>query len=143
MFKNSFDPLLSGIEDISVAAKNKGLAQLGDEIINMCFSIAKSVFLKKCIGEKVNMDVLSEGLKRAGLRDFAKRRASKHDIADSAEAIIAYTYLNKKISFDEIIDSILSGMNKSGFIPETKLEELEIDIQGVLNLFNIIKKRMI
>jgi len=109
---NEFDRLIAHVENIELAAKDKGLAKLGDEIINFCFSLAKSIFLKTCTGEKVSAKILAKAMKNSNLRDYAKLRAKSHDIADAAEAIIAYSFLSKKVTIDEIIDILLEGYIK-------------------------------
>ena len=46
--------LIKDIKSAKEAARNKGLAKLGDEIINMCFSLARSLHTMECTGEKVS-----------------------------------------------------------------------------------------
>ncbi|MEJ2249543.1 MAG: ribonuclease III family protein, partial [Candidatus Lokiarchaeota archaeon] len=53
-------------------------------------------------GEKVSKKVLSNALRDANMKDFAKNRADAHDMADTVEAIIAYLWLKNKITIDQI-----------------------------------------
>ena len=102
-----FSKLLEGIDNIEIAAKNKGLAKLGDEIVNMGFSLGESLFTSKLTGEKVNATILHEAMKASGLRYLAKTRANAHSIADSAEAVIAYAFLQGKVTIDQLVQKIL------------------------------------
>ena len=84
---------------------DKGLAKIGDGIVNLSYSMAKSIFLTKNgsnnkvirTGMKVSKTILSQALKNANLRNFAKNRADAHDIADTAEALVAYVWINNKM----------------------------------------------
>ena len=95
-----------------IIGTDKGLAKIGDGVINLAFSVAKSIFLtsnstnKKIVrtGLKVNRNILSNALKNANMKDFAKRRGDAHDLADTVEAIIAYVWLSEKMTLSDIID---------------------------------------
>ena len=47
---------------------------------------------------------LANALKNANLKSFAKTRADAHDLADTAEALVAYVWLSKNIALHEIIN---------------------------------------
>jgi len=95
-----------------IIGTDKGLAKIGDGVINLAFSVAKSIYLtnnsanKKIVrtGLKVNRKILSVALKNANMKDFAKNRGDAHDLADTVEAIIAYIWLSNKMTLSEIID---------------------------------------
>ena len=109
---NDFSNLVTGINSLELAAKDKGLAKLGDELINFCFSLAKSIFMKKCTGEKVSAKILTKAMKASNLRNYAKLRAKSHDIADAAESIIAYSFLKGNVTIEEMTDRLLAGYTK-------------------------------
>jgi hypothetical protein len=98
---------------------DKGLAKIGDGIVNLTYSIAKSIYLTKNspnnnvirTGLKVSKTILSNALKNANMRNFAKNRADAHDIADTAEALVAYVWINKKMTLQEIIDVLASNLS--------------------------------
>ncbi len=122
---------------------DKGLAKIGDCIVNLSYSVAKSIFLSKNskkvfrTGLKVNRNILSNALKNAGLKHFAKNRANSHDLADTVEAIIAYVWLSKKIKLNEIIDFL--NKNLEGDLQVRSLEIISAT-KAFTNLLNHIKK---
>jgi dsRNA-specific ribonuclease len=109
---------------------DKGLAKLGDALINLAYSMAKSIYLSKIsesknvirTGMKVSREVLSKSLKDAHLKNFSKSRADAHDMADTVEAIIAYVWLDDKVSLEEIIDLLLKSLK--GNLEDRKQEIL-------------------
>ncbi|MHA1916376.1 MAG: ribonuclease III family protein [Promethearchaeota archaeon] len=109
---------------------DKGLAKIGDGIVNLAYSTAKSIFLTKNdpnkkitrTGVKVSKKILSAALKNAELKTYAKNRADAHDLADTAEALVAYVWLTKLMSLNEIID--LLSENLSGNLANRN-EEIE------------------
>jgi len=142
-FESQYENLIRNISSFKEAAKNKELAKLGDSIINMTYSIAYSIFIGKPIGEKVSAIILSESMKKADLRKYAKRRAKAHDIADAAESIIAYFFLKRKISIEQIILKIFEGL-KSQFYPiKTIQDRRDIDIASITNLLVYIRDNLI
>jgi hypothetical protein len=136
---SDYSKLLERIDSIEIAAKDKGLAKLGDEIVNMVYSLAESLFINKATGEKVNATVLSESMRLSGLRFLAKSRANAHSIADSAEAIIAFTFLQNKASLDEFTDKILEGFKKKPVPWNNTQMKREADISALTELLLFIK----
>lgn len=98
---------------------DKGLAKIGDGIVNLSYSLAKSMYLthnskNKNItrtGVKVSKTILAEALKLANMKSFAKNRADAHDMADTAEAIIAFVYLNNLMSINDIATYLLHELS--------------------------------
>jgi hypothetical protein len=124
---------------------DKGLAKIGDGIVNLTYSMAKSIYLTKNspnnksvrTGVKVSKKILANALKNANMKDFAKTRADAHDFADTAEALVAYVWLNKKITLDEIINYL--SENLSGDL-NIRNEEIKSATEAFTNLFNFIKE---
>ena len=122
---------------------DKGLAKIGDGIVNLTYSIAKSIYLTKNssnnsvirTGMKVSKTILSNALKNANMRNFAKNRADAHDIADTAEALVAYVWINKNMTLKEIIDLLAS--NLSGDLLNRKEE-----ITSATEAFTVLLKKM-
>jgi hypothetical protein len=124
---------------------DKGLAKIGDGIVNLAYSVAKSIYLtrnnasKRSIrtGMKVGKNILAEALKEASMKSFAKNRADSHDLADTVESLIAYVWLSGKISTKEIIDFLAS--NFSGDL-NNRVQEINSARQAFTNLLKLIKK---
>jgi len=98
---------------------DKGLAKIGDGIINLSYSIAKSIYLTKKsnsnqiirTGQKVSKKILANALKNANMKEFAKNRADAHDLANTVEALVAYVWLVNKISIEELISLITTHLS--------------------------------
>jgi hypothetical protein len=124
---------------------DKGLAKIGDGVVNLAYSVAKSNFLTKNnpnnrpirTGKKVGKKILEVALKQADMRNFAKNRANAHDIADSVESIIAYVWLANKISLKEIIDILTDNLSGNLY---NRAEEITIATVAFTTLLNHIKK---
>lgn len=124
---------------------DKGLAKIGDGIVNLAYSVAKSIFLTRNnkndvtvrTGIKVNREVLANALKNANLRECAKNRADAHDLADTVEAIVAYAWLKNDVVLDEIIDILAD--NLSGNLYDRR-EEINGAIAAFTVLLNYLKK---
>ena len=109
---------------------DKGLAKIGDGIVNLAYSIAKSIFITKNnrnntivrTGRKVSRDILSSALKKADLKSCAKNRADAHDMADTVEAIVAYAWLKEEIGLYEIIDILTETLSGDLFDRKEELE---------------------
>ncbi len=97
---------------------DKGLAKIGDGIVNLAYSIAKSIVLTRNninnnvsrTGLKVSKKILANSLKNANMKDFAKTRADAHDLADTVEALVAYVWLKNQISLHDIIEFLSSNL---------------------------------
>ncbi len=124
---------------------DKGLAKIGDGIVNLAYSIAKSIFITKKnknntivrTGRKVSRDILSNALKKAGLKDCAKNRADAHDMADTVEAIVAYAWLKNEIGLQEIINVLTETLSGDLF---DRRKEIEGATGAFTELLNKIKK---
>jgi hypothetical protein len=86
------------------------LASLGDTYTNFIYSLAKSNKIGKPAGTKVKGTILAEALKKAGLRKHLPARMTRHKLADAAEALIVYAWLQNCINLDESV-AILEKTN--------------------------------
>jgi len=102
---------LDDVPSLSAASKDKGLAQVGDALVNFIYSIARSQVLSKRTGKKVNRTILSEALKSADLRHLARPRANAHDLADTVEAIVAYAWGKKVLTIEEMILILVKNLD--------------------------------
>jgi hypothetical protein len=98
---------------------DKGLAKIGDGIVNLTYSMAKSIVLTQNnlnnkitrTGLKVSKTILANSLKNANMKNFAKSRADAHDLADTVESLVAYVWLSKQMSLNEIIDFLSNNLS--------------------------------
>jgi len=124
---------------------DKGLAKIGDGIVNLTYSVAKSMYLTinssnnkiYRTGIKVNKKILAEALKEANMKNFARSRADSHDLADTVEAIVAYVWLSHKMSLKEITKFLCS--NLSGNL-NVRTEEINSAKLAFIKLLEYLKK---
>lgn len=142
-----FDFLIKDIKTISTKkalGTDKGLAKIGDGIVNLVYSVAKSIYLTQNLntnniirtGKKVSKKILADALKNADMKSFAKTRADAHDLADTAEAIFAYIWLSNKMTIPNLIEKLVD--NFPGNLIERN-EEIENATIAFTKLLNEIK----
>ena len=137
---------LNQISSRKIIGTDKGLAKIGDGVVNLAYSVAKSIFLtnnstnKKIVrtGLKVNRTILSNALKNANMKEFAKNRGDAHDLADTVEAIMAYVWLSNKMTLSDIIDILKN--NLKGEL-RNKSQELKFATQAFTKLLIQISLR--
>lgn len=128
-----------------IIGTDKGLAKIGDGIVNVSYSVAKSIFLtnnnpnNKIVrtGKKVGKNILETALKNANMKQFARSRANAHDLADTVESLVAYVWLSNKMTLKEIINFLVE--NLSGDLSDRN-EEIKNSTIAFTNLLNYIKK---
>lgn len=74
-------------------AQDKGLAKLGDALVNFIYSLAKSLILGKLDAWKVSDAVLSQALENASLLKLLPKRSDRHSRGDAVEALLAYAWI--------------------------------------------------
>ncbi len=94
--------LLQAVKSPKDIGTHKSLAQLGDSVTNLIYSLAKSVIISRFTQRKVNRTVLSHALKNAGMKQFAKTRSDAHALADTTEAFIGYMFCAEGWSIDKM-----------------------------------------
>ena len=117
-------------EDLARILKDKGLAQFGDSLINFAYSVAVTRSAGKPSGFKVQDKVLAEAAVKAGVRGLLPRRVSRGEVANSVEALLGYSWLNKLVSLDEIVSYLsdelyLISSEKFGRLAEMTLARLK------------------
>lgn len=80
-----------------------GLASLGDTYVNFIYSLAMSKRRGKAVGKKVKGSFLTEAVKNSGLRESLPSRMTRHRLADAAEALIVYAWLNGYVTLKESV----------------------------------------
>jgi hypothetical protein len=128
---------------------DKGLAKIGDGIVNLSYSMAKSIVLTQNnlnnkvsrTGLKVSKKILANSLKNANMKNFAKSRADAHDLADTVEALVAYVWLSKQMSLNEIIDFLTSNLSGNLTIRSEEIKNAtEAFTKLLINFKNLLPK---
>ncbi|MHA1377251.1 MAG: ribonuclease III family protein [Candidatus Helarchaeota archaeon] len=136
----NFNKILKNYKGLSEVFKDKKLAQLGDNLINFIYSLAKSIELESPQGWKVSANVLSQAMRDSDLRKFAPKRANSHDIGDFAEALTAYVWLLRKLTLQEATEILIKNL-KGGSFSDIKKEE-RIATIAFTELFKKIKEKL-
>ncbi len=83
---------------------DKGLSRLGDSYLNLLYSLALSEAEGKPTGVRVKDSILVKVAKATGIRSILPNRIQGGRVADSIEALIAYTWLKGLMKFDEMVN---------------------------------------
>ena len=86
--------------------KDKGLAQIGDNLVNLCYSLAKSVKLEKAGGEKVRDAVLAKAIRSTTVYSHINKRTDAGSAGDAYEAIFAWLWMTNKITIKGIVEHL-------------------------------------
>jgi 23S rRNA maturation mini-RNase III len=97
-------------KSIDTIMNDKGLAKIGDGLVNFCYSLAKSAVLGEATGEKVRDSVLAHAIRATPVYSQIGRRTDVGDAADAFEAIMAYLWLTKTISIEEIVNLLVQNL---------------------------------
>ena len=92
---------VSRYKNLSEVLVDQKLASLGDSFVNFVYSLALSRRKGEPAGAKVDSRVLSEALKKAGLRKLLPSRTDRHLQADAAEALIVYAWTKNILTVEE------------------------------------------
>ena len=79
------------------------LANVGDNFVNLIYSLALSDVMAKPVGKKVSNYILSEALIKSGLREHGGRRLDKHGMGDFAESIICFAWLKGMVTLNDSV----------------------------------------
>lgn len=90
---------------------DKGLAKVGDGLVNFCYSLAKSLVLGYATGEKVRDSVLARAIRSTSVYHHMKRRTDAGRAGDAYEAIMAYLWMTEKISISDMVDSLTESLH--------------------------------
>ncbi|NHJ13969.1 MAG: hypothetical protein EAX95_09845 [Candidatus Thorarchaeota archaeon] len=123
---------LSDHQSVEGILRDKDLAKLGDSLVNLCYSLAKSQILGKPTGEKVRDRVLASAIRATPLYSHYNRRTDAGRAADAYEATMAYLWLKDKVTIEEIVKALVNHLTKE--IDESRRRENEISAQAFQHL---------
>ena len=120
--------------------RDKGLAKLGDNLVNLCYSLAKSEVLMGPTGEKVRDSVLARAIRDTPVYIHIGRRTDSGIAADAYEAIIAYLWLTGSLSIESMVSNLVKELDidsetnrkKEGEIASRAFRELLLDAMSYL-----------
>ena len=94
-------------QSIDEIVNDKGLAKTGDALVNLCYSLAKSLVLGVASGEKVQDAVLARAIRATPLYSHLRRRADVGTAGDAYEALIAYLWMSGKVTIEDMVNHIV------------------------------------
>src|SRR5260370_40816593 len=86
----------------------RGLAQCGDPLVNFAYAMALTETTGQPKGARVPDKTLAEAAVKTGLRKHLPRRVGRGDVANSLEALLGYSWLQKNLTIDEIVACLKS-----------------------------------
>ncbi|MHA2377957.1 MAG: ribonuclease III family protein [Candidatus Thorarchaeota archaeon] len=98
-------------QSVADIMKDKGLAKVGDGLVNLCYSLAKSEVLGEATGEKVRDSVLAQALRATPIYNHITRRTDSGAAADAFEAIVAYLWLTDKTTTEFLVSSLVEKLD--------------------------------
>ena len=98
-------------KSVEEIVNDKGLAKVGDGIVNLCYSLAKSQVLGHATGDKVRDSVLARAIRSTGVYRHISRRTDSGRAAEAYEAIIAYLWMKGIITIQGIVDSLAQTLH--------------------------------
>ena len=98
-------------DSVEKIMNDKGLAKIGDGIVNLCYSLAKSKVLGHATGEKVRDSVLARAIRATEVYSHISRRTDSGRAADAYEAIIAYLWMTDKITIQGMVDNLTQTLH--------------------------------
>jgi hypothetical protein len=98
-------------KSIETIMHDKGFAKIGDNVVNLCYSLAKSQVLGKMTGEKVRDSVLARAIRETPVYSYMNRRTDAGTAADAYEAIMAYLWMSGKITIQEVVESLAQTLD--------------------------------
>ncbi len=118
---------------------DRGLAKLGDSLINFVFSLALSDYLDRPTGDRVPNASLAMALELAGLREIIPPRTDKHGKGDIAEALFAYAWLEGKITIEEVVSILRENLTDDVTHFSRKKEAVG---RAFVEVYRVIKERL-
>ncbi len=99
-----WDSLVDSHDSVEAIMNDKGLAQIGDNLVNFCYSLAKSVVLDKMQGEKVRDSVLARAIRATSVYKYMGRRTDIGRAADAYEALVAWLWMKNLLDISSIVE---------------------------------------
>jgi hypothetical protein len=122
--------------DLTVFILDRGNAKLGDALVNLIYSLAKSLVLKKATGTKVSDSILSEAYRKSLWREELGFRGKKDFVADRVEALILFFWIHRSVSLDTFVSPLVSHLKPE--LLHHPREEHRVAIQAFKNLLDVL-----
>ena len=98
-------------ETVEEIMNDKGLAKIGDGLVNLCYSLAKSQVIGYATGDKVRDSVLARAIRATDVYRHISRRTDSGRAADAYEAIIAYLWMKGLITVQGMVNILVQTLH--------------------------------
>ena len=98
-------------DSIEAILNDKGLAQIGDNLVNFYYSLAKSIVLGASSGEKVRDKVLAKAIRATEVYGHIGRRTDAGRAADAYEAVIAWLWMKDLLDEKWVIKFLVDHLD--------------------------------
>ena len=105
-----WEPFLNH-ESLESIMNDKGLAKVGDNLVNFVYSLAKSVVLGHTTGEKVRDSVLARAIRATKVYSHISRRTDAGRAADAYEAIMAFLWMSGRFTIQEAVELLTDTLH--------------------------------
>jgi dsRNA-specific ribonuclease len=112
--------------------RDKGLAKVGDGLVNLCYSLAKSEVLGEATGEKVRDSVLARALRASPIYSHISRRTDTGAAADAFEAIVAYLWLTEMTTTRTLVSSLVERLDIHSEM--NRKQEADVAVEAFQNM---------
>ena len=136
----NFNKILPNFQSLREIGTDKRLAKFGDIITNMAYLLAITASKGEIDAKKVSKKILSNALKKAKMKKYAKKRPNSHDMANTVEAFLGYMYLYEHWGIEKMAKILIKILNHYNF--EIYKEEIDGSIQAFSQLLQIILKKI-
>lgn len=102
----------------------KDYAKLGDSLINFLFSAGLTLATSKPTGIRIKDKDLAKAIHNSGLRKYIPHRKNSGELADYAEALLAYQWLKGDLTLEDTIKLLAKTLRENSMNIEIALEIL-------------------
>lgn len=110
----ALDPILA-TKKIRIILQSKELARLGDFLVNYTYSAVRIGKYGLAASIHVWDKCLTKAMELANLRSHLGKKTKPGRVADAGEAFVAYAYLTKLMSLEDMISIIDENLNETHF----------------------------
>ncbi|MHA1213873.1 MAG: ribonuclease III family protein [Candidatus Hodarchaeales archaeon] len=112
-----FDPKNKSKESLKKFLTIKENAKLGDALVNLIYSIAKTITNKKSTGTKVSDYILNEAYRKSlWFKDKSSSiKGNKGQVGDGVEALILYYWMINDLELDFLVKPLMEKLCQEDF----------------------------
>ncbi len=121
---------------LSIYINSKGNAKLGDALVNLIYSIAKTLVTTDPTGVKVSDSILAEAYRESlwFKSTILTIKGNKGRVADAIEALVLYFWVHENVSLNDLVIPIKEKLDEK-YLHHPR-EEHKTAVKSFKNLLN-------